>query len=145
MDFNSGTSDLVFNYDSSPFAFWITRSNSSSLAPIFDTRPASKTSVLDPIPSPGYGGVEKTNGSSSAVLNEEGGLVFEAGYLEISSSLPVGANIYGLSESVSKSGFRRDSSATVQALWARDAGNPEDQNEVGRLFPSKPFPSRRTD
>lgn len=59
--------------------------------------------------------------------------MFEAGYLEISSSLPIGANIYGLSESVSKSGFRRDSSATVQALWARDAGNPEDQNEVNRL------------
>lgn len=83
--------------------------------------------------------MEKTNGSSSVVLNEEGGLVFEAGYLEISSSLPVGANIYGLSESVSKSGFRRDSSGTVQALWARDAGNPEDQNEVRSLPSSEPF------
>lgn len=84
----------------------------------------------DPISSPGYGGVEKTNGSSSAVANEAGALVFEAGYLELSSAVPVGANIYGLSESVSSSGFRRNSSATVQSLWARDAGNPVDQNEV---------------
>jgi alpha-glucosidase len=37
--FDMTTSDLVFNHDPSPFAFWITRANSDA-APIFDTRPS---------------------------------------------------------------------------------------------------------
>lgn len=35
------SSDLVFNYESSPFAFWITRRSSPQAAPLFDTRIAS--------------------------------------------------------------------------------------------------------
>lgn len=35
------SSDLVFNYDSSPFAFWITRRSQPKAAPLFDTRISS--------------------------------------------------------------------------------------------------------
>lgn len=52
-------------------------------------------------------------------------------YLQIASALPENANIYGLGEYVSSSGFRRDPSGTVQTFWGRDAGNPVDQNEYG--------------
>nr|ALS55547.1 alpha-glucosidase [Phaffia rhodozyma] len=122
--------DLVFNHQENPFAFWITRRNASDdETPIFDTRPSSKTSVDYPIEPP-YGGVEKVN-SSTAVPDESGGLVFEAGYLEISSFLPKDANIFGLGEVVATSGFRRNSSATVQTMWARDVGDPENQNMYG--------------
>ena len=34
-------SDLVFNYDPSPFAFWITRRSHPKSEPLFDTRIAS--------------------------------------------------------------------------------------------------------
>lgn len=33
-----GTSDLVFNHESLPFAFWITRRSEPDASPIFDTR-----------------------------------------------------------------------------------------------------------
>lgn len=80
-------SSLVFNHQSNPFAFWITRRDGSADdVPIFDTRPSSKTSVLEEI-DPAYGGVEKAN-SSTAVPDDKGALVFESGYLEISSYLP---------------------------------------------------------
>lgn len=36
-----GTSDLVFNHESSPFAFWITRRSEPDASPIFDTRISS--------------------------------------------------------------------------------------------------------
>ena len=35
------TSDLEFSYESSPFAFWITRRSDPGAAPLFDTRLAS--------------------------------------------------------------------------------------------------------
>lgn len=43
------TSDLVFNYDPSPFAFWITRRSSPDATPLFDTRLSSLPTT--PIPS----------------------------------------------------------------------------------------------
>ncbi|KAG0288941.1 hypothetical protein BGZ98_004050, partial [Dissophora globulifera] len=60
-------------------------------------------------------------------------LVYEDGYLEISSVLPNDANIYGLGEVVTS--FRRDTRGTRQTMWARDAPTPVDEN----LYGSHPF------
>jgi alpha-glucosidase len=51
----------------------------------------------------------------------------------VASALPYGTNIYGLGEVISSSGFRRDIGTdggvgTIQTLWARDVGDPIDQN-----------------
>ena len=49
---NGHSSDLVFNYEASPFSFWITRRADPHAFPLFDTRIASlpKTPVSDVIP-----------------------------------------------------------------------------------------------
>lgn len=61
-------------------------------------------------------------------------IVFEDEFLRIASSLPSDANIYGLGEVASSSGFRRDPRATTQALFARDpGGTPEDSNLYGSV------------
>ncbi|KAG0235892.1 hypothetical protein BGW42_004538 [Actinomortierella wolfii] len=60
-------------------------------------------------------------------------LVFEDEYLEISTSVPDDANIYGLGEVVST--FRRDTRGTRQTMWARDAATPVGENVYG----SQPF------
>ncbi|EIN04539.1 hypothetical protein PUNSTDRAFT_108330 [Punctularia strigosozonata HHB-11173 SS5] len=108
------SSDLVFNYDSSPFAFWITRRSSPDATPLFDTHTST---ALDGFP-----------------------LVFEDQYLQLTSALPKGANIYGLGEIIASAGIRRDvgidgdgnpTNGTIQTMWARDAGDPIDQNEYG--------------
>ncbi|KAF9244967.1 hypothetical protein BU15DRAFT_41560, partial [Melanogaster broomeanus] len=41
----TNTSDLVFNYESSPFAFWITRRNEPDGIPLFDTRISTRSMV----------------------------------------------------------------------------------------------------
>lgn len=53
--------------------------------------------------------------------------------LKLTSALPLGANIYGLGEVLSSSGIRRavgtdGDNGTIQTLWARDVGDPIDQN-----------------
>lgn len=45
---NKGTSDLLFNYEPTPFSFWITRRSEPDLAPLFDTRSTSLPNT--PIP-----------------------------------------------------------------------------------------------
>ncbi|ORX93495.1 hypothetical protein K493DRAFT_148432, partial [Basidiobolus meristosporus CBS 931.73] len=60
-------------------------------------------------------------------------LIFQEKYLEISSQLPVDANIYGLGEFVGP--LRRDPKATRQTIWARDAATPVKENVYG----SHPF------
>jgi len=63
-------------------------------------------------------------------------LVYEEDYLEISTTLPKepeDTNLYGLGEVVA--GFRRDTRGTRQAIWARDAATPVDEN----LYGSHPF------
>ncbi|KAF9414217.1 hypothetical protein BGZ94_000466 [Podila epigama] len=60
-------------------------------------------------------------------------LVYEDQYLEISTTLPDDANIYGLGEVVTS--FRRDPRGTRQTMWARDAATPVDEN----LYGSHPF------
>ncbi|EJD51399.1 hypothetical protein AURDEDRAFT_135087 [Auricularia subglabra TFB-10046 SS5] len=96
---SSEKSDLVFNYNPEPFEFWITRKGDGDDArPLFDTRKSS----LPPTPIPPV-----RSGDDSTALPAFN-LVFEDQYLEITSALPKGANIYGLGEYYSSSGFRRD-------------------------------------
>ncbi|KAH9934091.1 glycosyl hydrolases family 31-domain-containing protein [Epithele typhae] len=119
-------SDLVFNYEASPFAFWITRRSEPDSAPLFDTRASSlpKTPIAPIIPS-----------DKRTALNGFP-LVFEDRYLQLTSALPLDTNIYGLGEVVATNGFRRDTGAhggegTIQTMWARDAADPEDENIYG--------------
>ncbi|KAH9836846.1 glycosyl hydrolases family 31-domain-containing protein [Rhodofomes roseus] len=120
------TSDLVFNYDSSPFAFWITRRSEPDALPLFDTRLSS----LPPTPIP------PLNASDSSTALDGFPLVFEDQYLQLTSALPYDANIYGFGEVIASSGFRRDvgvngSPGTIQTMWARDVADPVDENIYG--------------
>ena len=114
-------SDLVFNYESSPFAFWITRRSEPDAQPLFDTRISSLPQT--PIPP-----VRPTDNSTAL---DGFPLVFEDQYLQLTSALPLDANVYGLGEVVASSGFRRDvgpGNDTIQTLWARDIADPVDEN-----------------
>lgn len=138
------TSDLVFNVTSDPFAFWVTRRDDANGVPLFDTRLASLPST--PIPP--------VIASDNSTALDAFPLVFEDQYLQVpscgpsrpgtnplsvsqlTSALPRGANIYGLGEVLASSGFRRDvgtdgGNGTVQTLWARDVGDPVDENVYG--------------
>ncbi|KAI5118349.1 hypothetical protein M0805_009152 [Coniferiporia weirii] len=119
-------SDLQFNYNPSPFEFWITRRSEPDGVPLFDTRKSSLPQT--PIPP-------VIAGDNSTALDSFG-LVFEEQYLQLTSALPLGANVYGLGEVVASSGFRRDVGTdggvgTVQTLWARDVADPIDANMYG--------------
>ena len=125
---SSSSSDLVFNYDPNPFAFWITRRSDPDAEPLFDTRASS----LPPTPIPPV----ITSDNSTALDGFP--LVFEDQYLQVTSALPLGANIYGLGEVVASSGFRRDVGTddgvgTIQTLWARDVADPVNQNVYAQI------------
>ena len=116
-------SDLEFNYESQPFAFWITRRSEPDAVPLFDTRLASLPAAPIPPVMPG---------DNSTALDGFP-LVFEDQYLQLTSALPLGANIYGLGEILASSGFRRDVGTgggvgTIQTMWARDSPDPVDEN-----------------
>ncbi|KAL6305606.1 glycosyl hydrolases family 31-domain-containing protein [Sparassis latifolia] len=120
------TSDLVFNYEPAPFAFWVTRRSAPDEQPLFDTRIASLPQTPIPPVIPGDG--------STALDGFP--LVFEDQYLQLTSALPRGTNIYGLGEVIASSGFRRDVGTddgvgTIQTMWARDIADPVDQNMYG--------------
>ncbi|PPQ96096.1 hypothetical protein CVT26_004728 [Gymnopilus dilepis] len=138
------TSDLIFNHQASPFAFWITRRSQPHSAPLFDTRINS----LPKTPVPPF-----VEGDNSTALDAFP-LVFEDQYLQVrlvdshlfeilmncgdalklASALPVDTNIYGLGEVVASSGFRRDigpDGGTIQTMWARDIADPVDENLYG--------------
>ncbi|KAF5371361.1 hypothetical protein D9615_009680 [Tricholomella constricta] len=117
-------SDLVFNYEPSPFAFWITRRSQPRAPPLFDTRISS-------LPTAPTGPVIATD--NSTILNGFP-LVFEKQYLQLTSALPLDANIYGLGEVVASSGFRRNigvNGGSIQTMWARDVADPVDENIYG--------------
>ncbi|KAF7362662.1 Glycoside hydrolase family 31 protein [Mycena venus] len=119
-------SDLVFNYEHSPFAFWITRRSEPDATPLFDTRESSLPATpIAPV----------IQGDKSTALDGFP-LVFEDQYLQLTSALPLDANIYGLGEVVASSGLRRDVGTnggvgTIQTDWARDSADPTDQNIYG--------------
>ena len=113
-------SDLEFHYESNPFTFWITRRSEPYAQPLFDIRPQSLPAT--PIPPV----IQDDNSTALDGFP----LVFEDQYLQLTSALPLGANIYGLGEAVATSGFRRDISVngTLQTMWARDIADPENGN-----------------
>ncbi|KAI0318301.1 glycosyl hydrolases family 31-domain-containing protein [Amylostereum chailletii] len=116
------TSDLVFNYEPAPFAFWITRrADTPDKLPLFDTRANS----LPPAPI--------ASGFDDDMQLDGFDLVFEDQYLQLTSALPLDANVYGLGEAVSTSGFRRNVSpnGTIQTMWARNAPDPPNENLYG--------------
>ncbi|TFK33736.1 glycosyl hydrolases family 31-domain-containing protein [Crucibulum laeve] len=117
-------SDLVFNFENSPFAFWITRRSEPKATPLFDTRITS-------LPKAPIGPIIATDNSTAL---DGFPLVFEDQYLQLTSALPLDANIYGLGEVVSSSGFRRNvgpNGGTIQTMWARDVADPVDENVYG--------------
>lgn len=71
------TSDLVFNYESSPFAFWITRRSQPRAVPLFDTRISS-------LPKTPVAPVIATDASTAL---EGFPLVFEDQYLQVRSTV----------------------------------------------------------
>lgn len=83
-------SDLKFNYENSPFAFWVTRKSDGEV--LFDTRKDGIPIHEDPSDILGT--------PSNYTVMPAHPLVFEDQYLQLSSKLPVGANIYGLGEAV---------------------------------------------
>ncbi|KAI0762328.1 glycosyl hydrolases family 31-domain-containing protein [Fomes fomentarius] len=118
--------DLEFHYDPKPFAFWITRRSDPDAPPLFDTR--IKSLPRTPIPP--------VIGDDSSTALDGFPLVFEDQFLQLTSALPLGTNIYGLGEVLASSGFRRDmgtdgGAGTVQAMWARDTPDPVDENVYG--------------
>ncbi|KAI0640209.1 glycosyl hydrolases family 31-domain-containing protein [Trametes polyzona] len=120
------SSDLVFNYEPSPFAFWITRRSEPHALPLFDTRASS----LPPTP------IAPVIPADNSTALDGFPLVFEDQYLQLTSALPLGTNIYGLGEVVASSGFRRDvgingGKGTIQTMWARDIADPVDENVYG--------------
>ncbi|KAG1879989.1 glycoside hydrolase family 31 protein [Suillus subluteus] len=122
----TSNSDLVFNFDAAPFAFWITRRSDPDAMPLFDTR----TSSLPPTPIPPF------NASDPSTAFDGFPLVFEDQYLQVASALPHGTNIYGLGEVIASSGFRRDIGTdggvgTIQSHWSLGVSDPIDQNLYG--------------
>jgi len=71
----TGSSDLVFNYDEIPFAFWITRRSDPDAMPLFDTRASS----LPPTP------IAPFNASDPSTAFDGFPLVFEDQYLQVRS------------------------------------------------------------
>ncbi|KAK8861244.1 hypothetical protein IAR55_002063 [Kwoniella newhampshirensis] len=117
----SHKSDLKFEYEEKPFAFWVTRKSDGEV--LFDTRAKGIPTYDDTIQIEGA--------YSNYTVLPAHPLIFEDQYLQISSKLPTGANIYGLGEVIAGSGYRRNESATVQTFWTRDVGDPVDENMYG--------------
>ncbi|KAJ1028996.1 hypothetical protein NDA18_002627 [Ustilago nuda] len=123
-------SDLVFHHtaenatqsSNGSWAFWIQRKSSGDV--IFDTR-----SQNIPTYEQGINNVSSdTKRNSTAMPKHE--MVFENQYLQLSSALPEGANVYGLGEYVTGS-FRRNPDETLQPFFTLDAGTPVDSNQYG--------------
>jgi alpha-glucosidase len=118
-------SDLVFNHQEDPFAFWITRPTGET---IFDTRPDQIPVHEKPLRTDDFPVRDSTLPAYPLIFSDQ--------YLQIASSLPEETNVYGLGDVVAESGFRRDNHHTIQTFWNGDpAGNPTDRN----LYGSHPF------
>lgn len=74
----TSSSNLVFNYESTPFAFWVTRRSEPDAAPLFDTRVSS----LPPTPIPAFFQPTEYNPGSSTGFDGFP-LVFEEQYLQV--------------------------------------------------------------
>ncbi|WWC87629.1 uncharacterized protein L201_002519 [Kwoniella dendrophila CBS 6074] len=118
---NKDKSNLKFEYNQDPFEFWITRKEDNAV--LFDTRQNNIPTYKESTQIQG-------NYSNYTVLPSHP-LIFEDQYLQLSSALPKDANIFGLGEVIASTGYIRNSSATVQTFWARDVGDPVDENMYG--------------
>lgn len=76
---HQNSSELVFNYESTPFAFWITRRSEPDSTPLFDTRASS----LPPTPQPPV-----ISGLNNTALDGFP-LVFEDQYLQVRLLFPL--------------------------------------------------------
>lgn len=108
-------SDLVFNYDPSPFAFWITRRSAPHSTPLFDTRPSS----LPPTPIPSV-----MAGDPSAELDGFP-LVFENQYIQVR------LDICFVERNFERSSVGIGSSFGSQRVWPR-GGHREQRNPTRR-------------
>ncbi|GHJ90126.1 hypothetical protein NliqN6_6528 [Naganishia liquefaciens] len=115
------TSELVFNHDPNPFAFWITRRSTGEI--IFDTRASSIPTYSDNFSQNG----RVQNGSAMPAHP----LVFEDQYLQLATAIPDSAYIYGLGEWIDPNGFARTKNGSLTTHWARDAGDPVNENMYG--------------
>jgi alpha-glucosidase (family GH31 glycosyl hydrolase) len=64
------------------------------------------------------------------VIFQSSSIQLSPDFVEVSTIVPLDANIYGVGE-VSRDAFRRDPNHTRQALWNRDAASPVDENLYG--------------
>ncbi len=137
LSLDASTTDLEFHYDSMPFAFWITRRSSGEV--LFDTRAASIPTYSDRV----YQNNQFYNGTEMPAHP----LVFEDQYLQISSALPTGANVFGNGEVIAASGIRRNASSSLTTLFAADIGVSRrvrlPAKERSLTMPSPPGPDRR--
>ncbi|KAJ7281242.1 hypothetical protein O6H91_10G102400 [Diphasiastrum complanatum] len=103
----SSSHQLQFSYTSEPFGFAITRNSNKEV--LFNSTPGSSHSF--------------------------GSMVFKDQYLEISTSLPKSASIYGFGESTRPDGFRL-APGRLYTLWATDIASA---NPNVDLYGSYPF------
>lgn len=95
-----------------------------------EINPAEKRTIKFDITKSPFSFTVRRVDNDEVIFSTEGSkLIFENEYLEISSSLPKDANIYGLGENVDS--FRRDPENTLQPIWARDAANAFKGNSYG--------------
>lgn len=134
-------SDLLFHHtaessnddsnNDQSWAFWITRrgkdGNEAESAPIFDTRTENIPTYSEPFNRSAV----DTPRNTTAMPNHK--LIFENQYLQISSALPTGANLYGLGERYSQGGigassWRLNPDEMLQPFFTLDAGDPLTSN-----------------
>ena len=104
------SSDLIFNYEVSPFVFWITRRTDPDGQPLFDTRAASLPSV------------PTSSGTANNITFDGFQTVFEDQYLQVRTT------VYSERPHL---GFLRiclvDFSASTQCEYLRPRGDRGDQ------------------
>lgn len=106
------SSDLAFNYESSPFAFWITRRDDPSGAPLFDTRVTS----LPKAP------VAPLNASDPSTAFDSFQLAFEDQYLQVRRLLFLSRKILMSHSSPPLFRSMRISTALARSLRAQASG-----------------------
>lgn len=115
-------SHLEFHHtgNDSPWAFWVTRKSTGDI--LFDTRAARI-----PTYSQGLNATYESRHNSTAMPAHP--MIFENQYIQLSSTMPEDANIWGLGEYVSE--FKRNASETLQPFFPLDAGDPLNSNMYG--------------
>ena len=90
------SSDLAFDYNPSPFEFWVTRKSDG--AELFDTRTENIPVYNDTVNIQDLDQLNTHGANSNYTIMPAHPLVFEDQYLQISSAMPVDTHLYGLGE-----------------------------------------------